>query len=103
MNNRRVVITGLGVITSAGEGADPLWDALCSGRSGISNITRWDPSKYPTRFGGECAKFNPETYGIDAREARRMDRFGHFGVAASVLAINDSGLSFPSEDTTRCG
>lgn len=103
MTRRRVVVTGLGVITSLGETADVMWDGLCAGKSGISMITRWDTSKYPTRFGGECAKFDPGQYGIDVREARRMDRFAHFGMAASVVAVKDSGLDFARETSERCG
>ncbi|MFI5379480.1 MAG: beta-ketoacyl-ACP synthase II [Tepidisphaerales bacterium] len=103
MSKRRVVITGLGVITSLGETAEALFDALCAARSGIGPITRWDTAKYPTRFGGECAKFNPGNYGIEVREAKRMDRFGQFGLSASVVAVKDSGLDFSKEDTERCG
>jgi 3-oxoacyl-[acyl-carrier-protein] synthase II len=100
---RRVVITGLGAITSLGEMADALWDALCTGRSGISLITRWDTSRYPTRFGGECASFDVTRYGVEAREAKRLDRFAQFGIAASVQAVRDAGLDFSREDSTRCG
>jgi 3-oxoacyl-[acyl-carrier-protein] synthase II len=93
----------LGVITSLGELADEMWDAVCAGKSGIGNITRWDPGKYPVRIGGECAKFDVTQYGVDGREAKRMDRFGQFGVAASVGAVRDSGIDFKSEDPFRCG
>ena len=103
MTRRRVVITGLGVITSLSEMADGLWDAVCAGQSGISLITRWDTSKYPTRFGGECAKFDVTQYGVDFREAKRLDRFAQFGIAASVRAVKDAGLDFSKEDSTRCG
>jgi 3-oxoacyl-[acyl-carrier-protein] synthase II len=103
MSNRRVVITGLGVITSLGETADVMWDALCAGKSGISTLARWDASKYPTRFGGECLSFDLAKYGIDVREARRMDRFAHFGLAASVVAVKDSGIDFAAEESPRCG
>ncbi len=100
---RRVVITGLGVITSLGETVDEMWENVCAGKSGISSITRWDTSKYPTRFGGECAKFDVTKYGIDVREAKRLDRFGQFGLAASINAVKDSGLQFDKEDRNRCG
>jgi 3-oxoacyl-[acyl-carrier-protein] synthase II len=100
---RRVVITGLGVITSLGETVDQMWDGLCAGRSGIGPITRWDPSKYPSRFGGECTHFDVTKYGIDVREAKRLDRFAQFGLAASVNAVKDSGLDFSKEDPFRCG
>ncbi|HEX2972225.1 MAG TPA: beta-ketoacyl-ACP synthase II [Tepidisphaeraceae bacterium] len=103
MSKRRVVITGLGVVTSLGESSDVLWDNLCAGRSGISLITRWDTSKYPTRFGGECAKFDVTRYGVDVREARRLDRFAQFGLAAAVTAVNDASMDFSKEDPYRCG
>jgi 3-oxoacyl-[acyl-carrier-protein] synthase II len=103
MNKRRVVITGLGVVTSLGENADVLWDCLCAAQSGIGLITRWDTAKYPVRFGGECTNFDVTKYGLDAREAKRMDRFCQFGFAASVSAVKDSGLDFTKEDMTRCG
>src|SRR5215470_12895611 len=100
---RRVVITGLGVVTSLGEVVDEYWEALCAGRSGIKTITRWDPSKFPVRFGGECTHFDVTKYGVDTREAKRLDRFGQFGIAASVSAVKDSGLEFSKEDAYRCG
>src|SRR3954471_6735349 len=80
MSNRRVVITGLGVVTSMGEVVDELWENVCAGKSGIGPVTRWDISKYPVRFGGECAKFDVTKYGVDVREARRLDRFAQFGL-----------------------
>jgi 3-oxoacyl-[acyl-carrier-protein] synthase II len=103
MSTRRIVITGLGVITSLGESVNEMWDALCVGKSGIKNITRWDASSYPARFGGECTDFDVARYGLDRREAKRLDRFGQFGLAASVNAVNDSGIDFTKEDTYRCG
>jgi len=100
---RRVVITGLGVITSLGETVDELWENLCAGKSGIGPVTRWDFSKYPVRFGGECPSFDVTKYGIDVREAKRLDRFGQFGLAASVNAVKDAGIDFSKEDRFRCG
>jgi 3-oxoacyl-[acyl-carrier-protein] synthase II len=103
MSKRRIVITGLGVITSLGEAVDEMWDAVCAGKSGIKIITRWDSSAFPARFGGECTGFDITRYGVDRREAKRMDRFGQFGLAASVNAVNDSGIDFTKEDSYRCG
>src|SRR5215212_3169613 len=103
MSNRRVVITGLGVVTSLGETADAMWDNVCAGKSGIGSITRWDTAKYPVKFGGECTRFDITKYGVDPREAKRMDRFAHFGLAASVTAVADSGLDFAKEQLHRCG
>src|SRR5437667_6516483 len=103
MNKRRVAITGLGVVTSLGETVDELWENLCAGKSGIKTVTRWDASKYPVRFGGECTNFDVTKYGIDSREAKRLDRFGQFGMAASISAVKDSGLDFAREDLSRAG
>ncbi|MCC6240570.1 MAG: beta-ketoacyl-ACP synthase II [Phycisphaerales bacterium] len=100
---RRVVITGLGCVTSLGESADELFTNLLAGKSGIKMITRWDAGKYPVRFGGECTNFDVTRFGVDSREAKRMDRFGQFGLAASVTAVRDSGLDFQKEDPFRCG
>jgi 3-oxoacyl-[acyl-carrier-protein] synthase II len=101
--NRRVVITGMGVVTSLGETVDEMWEALCAGRSGIKTVTRWDFSKFPVRFGGECTNFDVTKYGVEPREAKRLDRFAQFGLAASVSAVKDAGLDFDKEDRYRCG
>ncbi|QOV88346.1 beta-ketoacyl-ACP synthase II [Humisphaera borealis] len=114
MSKRRVVITGLGVVTSLGEVVDQVWDALCAGKSGIVPIRRWDCSTYPTRFGGECYDFDLTKYkDAYARHRRsdedeiprngRLDRFAQFGIAASISAANDANIDFKTEDTTRCG
>lgn len=108
MSRRRVVITGLGVITSLGETVDGMWDNLCAGKSGIGAITRWDPSSYPSRFGGECTSFDLTKLDVSKFTSerllpKRMDRFGQFAVAASVHAVNDSGLDFEKTDRFRCG
>jgi 3-oxoacyl-[acyl-carrier-protein] synthase II len=98
--SRRVVITGMGVITSLGEAVDEMWEAVCAGKSGIKTVTRWDFSKFPVRFGGECTNFDVTKYGVDVREAKRLDRFGQFGIAASVSAVKDAGIDFHKEDPT---
>lgn len=103
MSKRRVVITGLGVVTSLGEAVDEVWEALCAGKSGIKPVTRWDAANYPVRFGGECTSFDVTKYGVDSREAKRLDRFGQFGIAASVSAVKDAGIDFTKEDSYRCG
>jgi 3-oxoacyl-[acyl-carrier-protein] synthase II len=103
MSRRRVVVTGLGVITSLGESADEMWENVCAGKSGISLIRRWDTSKYPVKIGGECYSFDVTKYGVDTKEARRMDRFAQFAVGASVQAVKDAGLDFTKEDPYRCG
>jgi 3-oxoacyl-[acyl-carrier-protein] synthase II len=102
---RRVVITGLGVVTSLSETVDGLWEGLCAGKSGIGPIKRWDPAAlgFPVRFGGECTNFDITNYGLDVREAKRLDRFGMFGIAAAKSAVTDSGINFENEDRDRCG
>ena len=90
---RRVVITGMGVITSLGEVVDELWENVCAGKSGIGPITRWDASKYPTRFGGECASFDITKYGVDTREAKRL-------VALKVRCMAGKAEE-PSDDERR--
>ncbi|MDB5325985.1 MAG: beta-ketoacyl-acyl-carrier-protein synthase [Phycisphaerales bacterium] len=103
MSRNRVVITGLGFITPLGDTVEATVDALWTGRSGISLIRRWDASAFPVRFGGEIADFDPARYGVDARDAKRMDRFAQFAVAAAANAVADSGVDFAKEDGDRCG
>ena len=93
----------MGVVTSLGEDVNTYFEALCAGKSGIHAIRRWDASKFTTQIGGECDTFDIGKYGVDARDARRLDRFGQFGIAASVQAVKDAGLEFSKEDPSRCG
>ncbi len=102
MDRRRVVITGLGCVTALSESADELFTALCEGRSGVSTIESFDTSAYPVHFAGEIKNFDVTRY-IDRREAKRMDRFGEFAVAAAIQAVKDSGLDFTKEDPYRAG
>lgn len=99
---KRVVVTGLGVIAPVGIGKDNFWQALVQGKSGIKPITRFDASELPTRIAGEIRDFEPADY-LDKKEARRMDRFAQFAVAASKLAIEDSGLDLTQENLERIG
>jgi 3-oxoacyl-[acyl-carrier-protein] synthase II len=103
MSGRRVVITGLGVITPLGESRDELVEALISARSGVGLIRRWDCSSFPVRFGGECANFDVTRWDVDARDARRMDRFAQFALAASTGAVRDAGIDMGGENPDRCG
>ncbi|MGG4220757.1 beta-ketoacyl-ACP synthase II [Paenibacillus jamilae] len=88
---QRVVITGMGVITSLGQDLNTLWDNLMAGKSGISKIEAFDTSDYTTKIAASIKDFNPEDY-IDRKDARKMDRFVQFAVAASKLALEDSKL-----------
>ena len=103
MSKRRVVVTGLGVVSPLGEQVEAYFDSLCAGKSGIVRIQRWDASKYPTAIGGECTNFDITKYGVDVREAKRLDRFAAFAIGASVQAVKDSGLDFSKEDCARAG
>jgi len=102
MSKRRVVITGLGCITALSESVDGLFCAVREGRSGIALIESFDTSAYPVKFGGEVKGFDATKY-IEHREARRMDRFTQFAVAAAHQAVDDSGLDFSKEDSFRTG
>ncbi|UCG56104.1 MAG: beta-ketoacyl-ACP synthase II [Phycisphaerales bacterium] len=102
MNERRVVITGLGCVTALAESVEGLFSALCEGRSGISRIESFDTSAYTVHFGGEVKAFDVTKY-IDQREGKRMDRFAQFAVAAASQAVSDSGLDLSKEDKFRIG
>ncbi|MCH8178539.1 MAG: beta-ketoacyl-ACP synthase II [Proteobacteria bacterium] len=91
MTRRRVVITGLGLVTPLGTQVQDSWDNLVAGRSGIQTITKFDASAFACQFAGEVKGFNIEDY-IPAKEARHMDTFIHYGLAASMQAIRDAGL-----------
>jgi 3-oxoacyl-[acyl-carrier-protein] synthase II len=91
MSRRRVVVTGLGLISPVGNTVAEGWSNLLAGRSGIANITRFDASAFACRFAGEVKGFQVEDY-IPAKEARHMDAFIHYGLAASIQAVRDAGL-----------
>ncbi len=102
MSKRRVVITGMGCVTSLAESAHELFAALCEGKSGISAIESFDTSEYPVRFGGEAKSFDVTKY-VERRESKRMDRFTQFAMAAASQAVSDSGLDFSKADVFRAG
>ena len=99
---KRVVITGLGAITPVGNTADAFWKALLAGQSGIGKITRFDASDYDAQIAGEVKDFDPTAF-IDKKEARRMDRFTQFAIAAAKMASEDAGLDLAAEDLQRVG
>lgn len=102
MDRKRVVVTGLGLITPLGIGVETSWQNLVSGKSGIRRITSFDASAFPTQIAGEVDNFNPEEY-IEPKEVKKMDRFIHFAVAASAFALNDSGLKITDNNADRTG
>jgi 3-oxoacyl-[acyl-carrier-protein] synthase II len=99
---RRVVVTGLGCISPVGNTVADSWAALTAGKSGIATITKFDATPFSTRFAGEVKGFNIEDY-IPGKEARHMDTFIHYGMAAGMQAMQDSGLSVSDENADRIG
>lgn len=100
--NRRVVVTGIGCVTPIGIGKNKFWESLKTGVSGIDYITKFDTEGYATKIAAEVKDFNVEDY-IDKREAKRMDRFSHFAVAASKMAVEDGKLNVEEINSERFG
>jgi len=98
MAKRRVVVTGMGLISSLGEDLDSFWKNILDGKSGIQKIQRFDCTPYDSKIGGECLGFVPENY-IDRKDAKRLDRFAQFALVASMLAAKHAGLSAPLAET----
>jgi 3-oxoacyl-[acyl-carrier-protein] synthase II len=101
-NERRVVITGAGLVTPLGVGTEKNWDALVAGRSGIGPITRFDASRFSTKIAGEIKDFNPLDF-MDRKDVRKMDPFIQFAVAAGHLAVCDAGIPLERLAGDRCG
>jgi 3-oxoacyl-[acyl-carrier-protein] synthase II len=99
---KRVVITGLGIISPVGIGREQFWSALTGGVSGIKAVTRFDPEKFSTKIAGEVVDFDPLFY-FEKKDARRMDRFTQFAVAATGMALKDAELDLEKEDRDRVG
>ncbi|MCC5869708.1 MAG: beta-ketoacyl-ACP synthase II [Gammaproteobacteria bacterium] len=102
MNARRVVVTGLGIVSPVGNTIDEAWKNVVAGVSGIGPIDNFDVSQFSTRFGGVVRNFNVEDY-LPAKEARKIDPFMHYGIAASRQALEDSGLDVTDENRHRIG
>ena len=102
MNNIRVVITGLGPITSIGIGKDEYWQSLCKGKIGIDKISAFDATDFSSQISSEVKNFDPNPY-IGKKEIRHMDRFVQFAVVGSILAVQDAGLNLEKEDLERIG
>ncbi|GGC18150.1 3-oxoacyl-[acyl-carrier-protein] synthase 2 [Oxalicibacterium flavum] len=101
-SKRRVVVTGLGCISPVGNSVADAWNALTAGKSGIATITKFDASPFSTHFAGEVKDFHIDEY-IPAKEARHMDTFIHYGIAAGMQAVKDSGLVVTEENAERIG
>lgn len=104
MSRRRVVVTGLGVVTPLGCDLDDVWEAVCAGRSGVGLIQRFDCRDFKVRFGGEIRNFKASDHiQFDAKDERRIDRFSQFALIASDKAIRQSGIDFTIGDSYRYG
>ncbi|PSJ47810.1 beta-ketoacyl-[acyl-carrier-protein] synthase II [Zobellella endophytica] len=103
MSKRRVVVTGLGMLSPVGNSVDASWQALLAGQSGITNIEHFDTTDYTTKFAGLVTGFEPEEHGIAKKEARKMDLFIQYGVAAGLQAMTDSGLEITDANADRVG
>jgi 3-oxoacyl-[acyl-carrier-protein] synthase II len=102
LTKRRVVITGLGIVSPVGSSVASAWDGVRNGRSGIKTISKLDTGAFPVRIGGEVTGFNAEDY-MPPKEARKFDPFVSFGVAAAVQAIRDSGIAVDEVSSSRVG
>ncbi len=99
---RRVVVTGVGVVSPLGTGNRKNWDALMAGKSGIDRITRFDVTEFPVQIAGEVKDFNPEDF-IEKKEVKKMDLFIQYALAAAQFAMEDSGLAVTEENAERVG
>ena len=102
MSKRRVVVTGLGIVSPLGNDLASSWDGIINGRSGIGPITHFDASAFPTRIAGEVKNFDAAAF-INAKDIKKMDTFVHYGVAAGLMAMRDAGLEISGEDAERIG
>ena len=102
MEKKRVVVTGLGIVSPLGIGVENNWDAVTRGKSGIGPITRFDTTDFPSKIAGEVKDFKPEEY-IEKKEIKKMDTFLHYSLAAGKMAVQDSGLVISDENAERVG
>ena len=102
VNPRRVVVTGIGLVSALGIGTDANWDALCDGQSGIGPITRFDATAFTTRIAGEVKHFDPLRW-IEKKDVKKMDIFIQFAIAAADEAMSDSGFQITAANDTRVG
>ena len=101
-SKRRVVVTGMGIVSPVGNTLDSAWDSIVNGRSGIGPITHFDATQFATRIAGQVKDFDPTTW-IGAKDAKKMDEFIHYGVAASFMAMDDAGLVVTEANAERIG
>src|ERR1051325_4912668 len=101
-SSRRVVVTGLGAITAIGHDVPSFWESLVAGRGGIHRVVRFDPSEFATQMGAEVLNWDAAQH-MDPKEARRNDRYTHFGFVAAKQAVKDASLDMTKEDPDRVG
>ncbi|MEC4891366.1 MAG: beta-ketoacyl-ACP synthase II [Nitrospira sp.] len=101
-STRRIVVTGLGLVTPLGTGVEKTWAALCAGQSGIGRITKFDPAGYDAQIAGEVRDFDPGRF-IEKKEIKKMDTFIHYAVGAAQLAVDDAALKVAPEEATKVG
>ncbi|ALN57050.1 MULTISPECIES: beta-ketoacyl-ACP synthase II [Lysobacter] len=101
--NRRVVVTGLGLVSPLGNDVASSWDGIVNGRCGIGPITHFDPAAFTTRIAGEVRDFDITRYGVSTKDAKKMDEFIHYGVAASLMALQDAGIVVDDSNAERIG
>jgi 3-oxoacyl-[acyl-carrier-protein] synthase II len=97
------VVTGLGMLSPVGNTAEESWQTLLKGQSGITSIEHFDTTDFPTKFAGLVKNFDPEEHGISKKDARKMDLFIQYGVAAGIQAFDDSGLEITEANAHRVG
>ena len=102
MNRRRVVVTGIGAVTPLSTGAERSWQALCQGKSGVGRITKFDPSGFKCQIAAEVSDFHPEDF-LDSKKIRRTDPFIHYALAATRMALDDSGLAINGGNVGKIG
>jgi 3-oxoacyl-[acyl-carrier-protein] synthase II len=102
VGKRRVVVTGLGLVTPLGNSVNETWKNVLNGKSGIAPITHFDTTDFPVKFGGSIRNFNPEDY-IPKKDIKKMDPFIHYGIAAGIQAFEDSGIEITEENAGRIG
>jgi 3-oxoacyl-[acyl-carrier-protein] synthase II len=100
--DKRVVVTGMGMVSPLGVGVQKNWEAICQGKSGIGPVTRFDTTDFSSKIAGEVQGFNPEDF-IDKKETKKMDIFIHYALASGMMAIKDSGLTIDESNADRVG
>ena len=99
---KRVVITGMGVVSPLGSELNTFWENVKAGKSGVGKLTKFDCTDYASQIAGEVSGFDPDAF-LPKKEQRRMDEYSIFGIAAAKMAFADSGLDMSKEDVTRAG